>query len=133
MSRRGVHLPGEGGEKMKDDTRAQQWFAILRTRTARRIAAALTLALGVMAVPLLAQAALDPVNLALGKDARQSSQYDVFDSSRVVDGNTNGAWWNYSINHTWNDPHSWWEVDLGEVRQIGRIEIYNRTDCCMER
>jgi hypothetical protein len=30
----------------------------------------------------------------------------------------------------YNDAHPWWQVDLGQVRQIGRIEISPRTDWC---
>jgi F5/8 type C domain len=94
----------------------------------------LLVALAVSAAPAVGRAALQ-VNLAQGKFARQSSMMFGGDPSRAVDGNTNG---NYgatpaSVTHTDNNNHAWWEVDLGQVRQLGSVEIYNRTDCCMER
>ena len=100
--------------------------------------AAFLLAVGVTALswtlarPASAQINLNPINLAQGKPARQSSTYGG-DASQAVDGNSDGYYWNGSVTHTLDDEHSWWEVDVGEVRQIGRVEIANRTDCCGER
>ncbi len=38
------------------------------------------------------------------------------------------------MTHTGNYQDSWWEVDLGTGREIGLIELYNRTDdCCSGR
>ena len=88
-------------------------------------------ALAVVVAPLTARAApIDEVNLALGKYARQSSTYPGGDAVRAIDGNTDGNFYDGSVALTYNDPHSWWEVDLGQVRQIGRIEISSRTDWC---
>jgi len=90
----------------------------------------------VAASPATGEAApdsLQPVNLALGKAARQSSNPFGSGANLAVDGNTDGNYWDGSVQHTNNDPHSYWEVDLGQVRQIGRVEIYNRTDCCQDR
>lgn len=101
-------------------------------RSATYLAAGLATAAWLIASPVAAQTNLEPVNLALGKPARQSSIYNG-DPSQAVDGNSDGNFWNWSVIHTWDDPHSWWEVDLGAVRQIGRVEIANRTDCCGER
>jgi hypothetical protein len=28
---------------------------------------------------------------------------------------------------------AWWQVDLGEEKNINQIIIYNRTDCCADR
>jgi hypothetical protein len=28
---------------------------------------------------------------------------------------------------------AWWQVDLGEEKNINQILIYNRTDCCKDR
>ncbi len=54
--------------------------------------------------------------------------------ARAVDGNRNGAFSGNSVTHT-SEPstEAWWQVDLGAVAAIDRIEIYNRTDCCGER
>lgn len=96
--------------------------------------AGVTLAAGLIVAPQAARAgSLDPVNLALGKRAYQSSTMGGADASRAVDGNVNATFTAGSVTHTNADLHSWWEVDLGEVRQIGRVEITNRIDCCSER
>src|SRR5215831_21140638 len=108
-----------------------------RRRRIRRGLATGTAAVGIVtalaAFPGTARAGLDPVNLALGKYAIQSSTLFDAGPDRAVDGNPDGAFWDGSVTHTDFDQHPWWQVDLGEVRQIGRIEIANRTDCCSER
>ena len=93
---------------------------------------ALLAALGGPAPANAAADNLQPVNLALGQSARQSSDPFGSRASLAVDGNTDGNYWDGSVQHTNNDPHSYWEVDLGQVREIGRVEIYNRTDCCQD-
>jgi F5/8 type C domain len=77
----------------------------------------------------------DPVNLALGKWTRQSSLLpgSAATSNLAVDGNSDPNYWDGSVMHTDIEDHAWWEVDLGSVRQIGRIEIVNRGDCCADR
>ena len=74
-----------------------------------------------------------PQNLALGKSTNQSSiQFNGF-AGRAVDGNTDGNFWggNSTTLTEWN-TNQWWEVDLGEIGTIETINIWNRTDCCME-
>lgn len=74
-------------------------------------------------------------NIALGKTSRQSSNYAAAAglSKSAVDGNTNGRWTNKSVTHTRPQSNPWWEVDLGQVYDIERIKIWNRTDCCRDR
>ncbi|MCA9691802.1 MAG: discoidin domain-containing protein [Myxococcales bacterium] len=72
-----------------------------------------------------------PVNLALGRPTSQSSTAFGGDSSRAVDGNTDGSYWAGSVNHTAGGP-SWWQVDLGALEPIGEVIIHNRTDCCAD-
>ncbi|MFK7908596.1 MAG: discoidin domain-containing protein, partial [Chitinophagales bacterium] len=72
-------------------------------------------------------------NLAQGKPTRQSSTMDIGKSSLAVDGNTNGVWTGRSVSHTNEQNNPWWEVDLGAMYDISKVEIYNRTDCCSER
>lgn len=72
-------------------------------------------------------------NLALGKPATQSSTYNGGAAARAVDGNTAGNWPDNSVTHTDNTAASWWQVDLGAVRELGEVVLYNRTDCCAER
>ncbi|MFT7224166.1 MAG: hypothetical protein ACI82Z_001719 [Cellvibrionaceae bacterium] len=67
-------------------------------------------------------------------DAVQISTYGAGDAKRAIDGNTDGKWGSNSITHTSGfTNHEWWQGDLGESRDIGRIVLYNRTDCCAER
>ncbi len=55
--------------------------------------------------------------------------------SRVIDGNTNGDWHKGSVQHTCSESNPWVKVTLdpSDVYIIGRVSIYNRIDCCMER
>jgi hypothetical protein len=114
---------------------AQKMIGTAATARARR--AALTvgfgIALGASLAPAAAQSALGPVNLAPGKYVHQSSQYGGASPDLAIDGNTDGNFWNGSVTHTQSEAHAWWEIDLGESRQIGRVEIWNRTDCCGDR
>lgn len=48
-------------------------------------------------------------------------------ASLAIDGNTNGNFAERSVTHTRNNPGSWWEVDLGFVRDISSIHLWNRT------
>ena len=75
-------------------------------------------------------------NLALLKEARQSSQYGGGAAAIAVDGDTDGSrgpWANGSITHTLQDAQAWWEVDLGDLYEIDQINFYGRTDCCKDR
>jgi hypothetical protein len=72
-------------------------------------------------------------NLALNKAATQSSDPFGAPAARAVDGNTSGVWSQNSVSHTGNDAQAWWQVDLGQVRQLDTVRVWNRTDCCSER
>ncbi len=54
-------------------------------------------------------------------------------ASRAIDGNRDGNFAANSVTHTNNQPYDWWKVDLGTVRPVSRIAIYNRTDTGMKR
>lgn len=54
-------------------------------------------------------------------------------AARAVDGNQDGYFPNASVTHTDYQAQPWWQVDLGSVRQIDEVKIFNRTDCCPER
>lgn len=73
-------------------------------------------------------------NLALGKAAQQISTDHGGVAARAVDGSTNGNFPSGSVTHT-SEPaaQAWWEVDLGESQELGRVDIWNRTDCCANR
>ncbi|HEX5709518.1 MAG TPA: PQQ-dependent sugar dehydrogenase [Pyrinomonadaceae bacterium] len=73
-------------------------------------------------------------NFALGRTAGQSSTAFGAAAARAVDGNTNGDWFAAnSVASTFNGPQEFWEVDLGAVRPVSQIRIWNRTDCCSAR
>ncbi len=82
---------------------------------------------------LLFMAPASAQNLARGKPATQSSTYPAAPASKAVDGNTNGNWSLGSVAITGSELNAWWQVDLEAVVSIGRITIYNRTDCCGNR
>jgi hypothetical protein len=69
-----------------------------------------------------------------GLTAKQSSVYLGRDANHAIDGNTSGYWDDSSIIHTEESANPWWQVDLGSVRDIRSITVYNRLDeCCMQR
>ncbi|GAA1528273.1 alpha-L-fucosidase [Kribbella lupini] len=106
--------------------------------TRRRITSALlgfTLLTGFVGTPAAhAQPGTDQTNLALGRTASQSSEYETAaPAARAVDGNRDGGFWNGSLSHTAEQDEAWWQVDLESRRPIGGVTIFNRTDCCIAR
>lgn len=65
--------------------------------------------------------------------ARQSSVASDGAAARAIDGNPDGDYSNDSVTHTEKETNPWWLVDLGEPKDIGRIVVHNRSDCCGER
>jgi hypothetical protein len=51
----------------------------------------------------------------------------------AVDGQTSGNFWAGSVTHTNEDLNAWWQIDLGASLPIGRVDVWNRTDCCGTR
>jgi len=74
-----------------------------------------------------------PVNVALNKNALQSSTGYGGNAVRAVDGNNNGSYVSNSITHTNSEAGAWWQVDLERAYPIQSIRIWNRTDCCSDR
>ncbi|MEM9203181.1 MAG: discoidin domain-containing protein [Actinomycetota bacterium] len=71
-------------------------------------------------------------NVALGKAATQSSNYNgTFVAGKAVDGKTGGGYAD-SFTHTLDDE-PWWDVDLGADYTIDNINLFNRTNCCGAR
>lgn len=76
------------------------------------------------------------VNLAKGKVVSQSTTVFGGVPERAVDGNPTSSWAGGSLSHTSDqDPNTqaWWQVDLGDIKNISVMKIFNRTDCCSER
>ena len=72
-------------------------------------------------------------NLAQGRPATASSLGWGGDPARAVDGNTDGLYANNSVTHTLSDAQAWWQVDLGQLRSVQTVQLFNRTDCCIAR
>ncbi|WNJ90044.1 discoidin domain-containing protein [Bosea sp. 685] len=73
------------------------------------------------------------VNLALHRQATESSTLSGAQPAAAVDGNIDGVFANGSTTHTGLQTGPWWEVDLGSSKSIHSIEIWNRIDCCGDR
>jgi hypothetical protein len=66
--------------------------------------------------------------------ARQSSTEFGGAAHLAIDGNNSGDYSRGSVTHTAvADTAPWWELDLGQSYPIGKIVLWNRTDCCAER
>ena len=75
-----------------------------------------------------------PVNWAPFGTATSSTEGFGGVASRAIDCNTNGVYPQGSVTHTnTGDADPWWEVDLGQLRAIGSVILWNRTDCCGDR
>lgn len=76
-------------------------------------------------------------NMALGKPAWQST--DNYESSGkasgAVDGNRgdSSTWTPNTCFHTKIESRPWWMVDLGSMRNVGRVVLVNRADFVGER
>ncbi len=67
-------------------------------------------------------------DLARGKSAFQSSTFSPSTGAdKAVDGNES------TFNHTQKENNPWWEVDLGSIKNIKEVKIWNRGDCCQNR
>ncbi|NRA95455.1 MAG: DUF1553 domain-containing protein [Planctomycetes bacterium] len=67
-------------------------------------------------------------NVAKGKPARQSSVGYNGPARLAVDGNTSGLYTDGSVTHTATEADPWWEVDLGVVKQVDRVVLWNRAE-----
>lgn len=77
--------------------------------------------------------AVQPVNVALGRPATQSSVEYGGVAARAVDGNSSGSYASNTITHTGVEANPWWQVDLGASKAISTIVLARRTECCDER
>lgn len=79
-------------------------------------------------------------NVALNKDARQSSTYSEYDAHKAVDGNTSQSFYpERSCTHTTMEPDTpdiwpWLIVDLQDRYVVQYVKLYSRDDsCCAHR
>jgi hypothetical protein len=104
---------------------------VLFIRWARIGAAALVL----LAIAWLISGAIErkfaKPNIALGRPVTISSSLSAdaaLDHPLLVDGNRANLGF-----HTENAPNQWVMIDLGSTKNISRVVVYNRVDCCQER
>jgi len=79
---------------------------------------------------------VSPQNSATGGTAAQSSTRSGGGGNEAkfaIDGNTDGDFWQGSVTHTNTENQPWWYVDLGTLKPIDSVALYNRTDCCGDR
>ncbi|MCB0046973.1 MAG: discoidin domain-containing protein [Caldilineaceae bacterium] len=69
-------------------------------------------------------------NLALNKPATASGSHSASTPSDANDGNRDGLYANGSVWTANNESptSTWWQVDLGSIEYMTRIDLYNRTD-----
>jgi hypothetical protein len=68
------------------------------------------------------------VNVAKGRPAKLSSQYNTAAAGRAVDGNTNGDYAENSVAHSAEQDSPWWEVELSAETPVEKVTVWNRTD-----
>jgi hypothetical protein len=70
-----------------------------------------------------------PPNLAEGRSWKTSSTWAICDPAHLWCGGAGTA----ILFHTQEEQSPWAEMDLGSPRNISRVDIRNRIDCCQER
>ncbi len=65
-------------------------------------------------------------NAATQGTATQSSVGSNGAPERAIDGNTSGVYEDNTVTHTATEANPWWEVDLGAVKSVDKIVLYNR-------
>ncbi|MGI9443781.1 MAG: DUF1553 domain-containing protein [Rubripirellula sp.] len=74
------------------------------------------------------QAFVEGKNVALSGTVTASSEDFGGKNEFANDGKTDGVFNNRSVSHTKIEQNPWIELDLGEVKPIERVAIWNRTD-----
>ena len=67
-----------------------------------------------------------------GKALASSQAYGGV-AKRANDGNTDQNFKSNSVAHTETETDPWWMVDLRETKDISKIRVFNRLDCCGDR
>jgi hypothetical protein len=70
----------------------------------------------------------DGKNVARSGKVSQSSTGFNGPAKLAIDGNTDGDYAKMSVTHTNKEDNPWLEIDLGSLRKVNQIKIYNRTD-----
>lgn len=109
------------------DADAKRAGDVLLVRWARIIGALLLLGLG---TGLLVNSIGSKPNFALHAAVRVVRPHPIWglDSSLLVDGDRTNLGF-----HTVEGTNQYVIIDLGSVRAVSRVDVYNRADCCRER
>jgi hypothetical protein len=67
-------------------------------------------------------------NVAKGRPAKLSSQYQTAAAGRAVDGITDGVYAKNSVAHSAEQDSPWWEVELSAETPVEKVTVWNRTD-----
>lgn len=62
-----------------------------------------------------------------GKASQASTDYEGV-AERAIDGETDGNYVGNSVTHCKTQDDPWWELDLGSMKHIDQVSIWNRTD-----
>lgn len=103
---------------------------VLFMRWARLGAAALVLLSIAWSISGVVEKKFAKPNIALGRPVTISSQFgDVaLDHTLAVDGDRTNLGF-----HTDTGPNQWVTIDLGSPKNISKVVVYNRVECCQER
>jgi hypothetical protein len=103
---------------------------VVEIRRSRRLRLALLVLAGIGLLAWLAVAIFSPTNIALHKRTIASSTHP--NSTAPEGGFTDGSTGDPYGVHTAPEDNPWVRVDLGDVYQLKKIKIFNRTDCCFD-
>lgn len=103
---------------------------VLFMRWARIGAAALVLLAIAWSISGVIEKRFAKPNIALGRPVTISTQFAdaALDHTLLVDGDRTNLGF-----HTENGPNQWVMIDLGMPRNISKVVVYNRVECCQER
>ena len=65
-----------------------------------------------------------------GGSASQSSTANNGNAHLAIDGNKDQNWSGGSVTHTEKETNPWWKWTLDQTKEVERVVIYNRADCC---
>ncbi len=109
---------------------AEAAFGARRRRSLRRMLSGLALLVGGAVVWGVVAAATRRPNLALHRPVSVSDRDPTFgvDPEQVVDGDRSNLGF-----HTSSRANTTLVIDLGAVKSLSRVVVFNRADCCQER
>jgi hypothetical protein len=109
---------------------AEAAFGARRRRSLRRMLSSLALVVGGVVLWAVVAAATRRPNLALHRPVSVSDRDPRFgvDPEQVVDGDRSNLGF-----HTSSRANTTLVIDLGAIKSLSRVVVFNRADCCQER